>query len=94
MKSRQVVLKNLFVGKKWMRMWRMDFWTQCGEGESGTNGESSINVYTLSGVRWIAGEKSLCDMGNPVWHSVMNWSNGMAGGEGGSGGTGCVYNYR
>ena len=64
------------------------------EGESGTNGESSINVYTLSGVRWIAGEKSLCDMGNPVWHSVMNWSNGMAGGEGGSGGTGCVYNYR
>ena len=33
-----------------------------GEGESGPNGESSINVYTLSGVRWIAGEKSLCNM--------------------------------
>ena len=47
MKSRQVVLKNLFVGKKWMRMWRMDFWTRCGEGESGTNGERSINKNVL-----------------------------------------------
>ena len=35
MESRQVVLKNLFVGKEWMRIWRIDFWTQCGEGESG-----------------------------------------------------------
>ena len=64
-----------------------------GEGESGPNGESSINVYTLSGVRWITGEKSLCNMGSPVWQSVMNWRDGMAGGEGGSGGMGCVYNY-
>ena len=29
------------------------------EGESGTNGEDSNNIYTLSGVRWIAGEKLL-----------------------------------
>ena len=34
-----------------------------GEGESEPNGESSINIYTLSGVRWIAGEKSLCSKG-------------------------------
>ena len=34
-----------------------------GEGESETNGESSINIYTLSGVRWIAGEKLLCSKG-------------------------------
>ena len=27
-----------------------------GEGESGTNGESSINIYTLLGISWIAGE--------------------------------------
>ena len=52
-----------------------------GEGESGTNGESSISVYILSGVRWIAGEKSLCGMGNPVWQSVINWRDGMAGRE-------------
>jgi len=47
MESRQVVLKNLFVGKEWMRIWRIDFWTQCGEGESGTNGERSTdkNVF-------------------------------------------------
>ena len=30
-----------------------------GEGESGMNGENSINKDTLSGLRWIAGEKSL-----------------------------------
>ena len=41
------------------------------EGESGIDGENSINVYTLSGVRWIAGAKLLCSTGNPVWCSVM-----------------------
>ena len=30
-----------------------------GEGESGMNGENSINKDTLSGLRWIAGEKLL-----------------------------------
>ena len=29
------------------------------EGESGTNGESSINIYTLPCVRQMAGEKLL-----------------------------------
>ena len=38
-----------------------------GEGESGTNGESSINLPALSGVRWTAGEKLLCGPGGPVW---------------------------
>ena len=42
-----------------------------------------INMYTLSGVRWmIAGEKLLCSTGNPVWHSVMTWREGMRGREG------------
>ena len=27
-----------------------------GEGESGTGGQSSVNIYTLSGVRWTAGK--------------------------------------
>ena len=35
------------------------------EGESGTNGESSTTIYTLSGVRWVAGEKLLCRTGSP-----------------------------
>ena len=29
------------------------------EGESGMNGESSINIYTLVGVKWMAGERLL-----------------------------------
>ena len=42
-----------------------------GEGEGGTNGESSINICTLSCVEWIAGEKLLFNTGSPVWCSVM-----------------------
>ena len=41
-------------------------------GVSGTNGEGSINIYTLSGVRWIAGEKLLCSAWSPVWCSVID----------------------
>ena len=52
-----------------------------GEGESCRNGESSINICTLSVVRWIAGEKLHCSTGSPVWCSVMTWKNGMAKGE-------------
>ena len=49
------------------------------EGARGSNGESTININTLSGVRWLAGEKLLCSRGSPVWCSVMTWSAGMAG---------------
>ena len=48
-----------------------------GEGESGRNGENTININTLSGVRWIAGEKLLRSTGSPVWCSVMTWRDGM-----------------
>ena len=40
-----------------------------GEGESGMNEGSSSNIYTLSEMRWIAGEKLLCSTGSPVWPS-------------------------
>ena len=52
-----------------------------GEGESGTNGESSTNIYTLSHVRQMSGEKLLCSKGRPVWRSAMIWKDGMGGGE-------------
>ena len=42
-----------------------------GQGKSRRNRESSINVYTLSGLKWIAGEKLLCTTMNPIWCSVM-----------------------
>ena len=57
------------------------FWTvdTVGEGVSGRNGESSINIYTLSCARWIAGEKLPCSTGSQVWYLAVTW--------------GCVYNY-
>ena len=45
-----------------------------GEGE---RGESSSNIYTLSGIRWRAGGKLLCSAGSPVSCSVMTWKDGM-----------------
>ena len=42
-----------------------------GEGESGINGESSINIYTLSCVKWMAGGKILYHTGSLPRHSVI-----------------------
>ena len=42
-----------------------------GEGESGMNGESSINIYTLPYVKQRAGEKWLFNTGSPRISSVM-----------------------
>ena len=42
-----------------------------GEGESGINGESSINIYTLSCVKWMAGGKILYHTGSLARHSVI-----------------------
>ena len=50
-----------------------------GEGESEMNEESSINIYSLSGVSWIAGDKLLRNTGSPVWCSVMTWGWGKGG---------------
>ena len=41
------------------------------EGESGMNRESSIDTYTRSCVKQIAGEKLLYNTGSPAWCSVM-----------------------
>ena len=55
-----------------------------GEGESGTNGESSISLYAHSGVTWAAGERLLCGTGGPVWchDGLGEWE-----------ARGCMYNY-
>ena len=53
----------------------MDLWTQCGGRE--WDKWSSISIYTLLCVRWVAGEESLCSSGSPVWHSAMTWRDGM-----------------
>ena len=55
MESRKMVLMNLFAGKIW-RYRDADIENglvdTVGEGESGTNGESSINMYTLSYIHY------------------------------------------
>ena len=51
------------------------------EGESRINIKRSDNIYVLSCVTWIAGEKLLCDTGSPIWCSVMGWG-GMGWGKG------------
>ena len=52
-----------------------------GEEKRGTNGESRINIYTLSCVKQIAGEKLLYNTGSPAWHSVMTSRDGMGRGD-------------
>ena len=46
--------------------------------ERGVYGESSTNIYMLSGVRWIAGEL-LCNARSPTWLSVVTLRDGMEG---------------
>ena len=56
MESIKMVLMNLFAGREWRP--RSREWT-CGHpggGREWTNGESSIGIYTLSRVKWTAGE--------------------------------------
>ena len=47
------------------------------ERDGRTNGEGGINIYTVSGVGWLAAGKLLCSKGSPVWCSVMTWRDGM-----------------
>ena len=56
-----------------------------GEGEWGTNLESSIEIYILPCVKQIASGKLLYKRGSSAWCSVMTWRSGVVGGrEGGS----------
>ena len=93
-----MVSMNLFAEKEMeARVQRIDLVGKVGQmdlGVSGTNGESSINIYTLSGVRWVADEKLLCSAWSPVWCPVIDDLEAQdGGGEGGQGEKGCMYNY-
>ena len=50
MESRKMVLMNLFGGQQWRHRCREQT-CEHGEGESGTNGESSIETYVLPSVK-------------------------------------------
>ena len=43
-----------------------------GKGESGMNGDSSINIYTLPCVKQISGEQWLYNTGIPAWQSLAH----------------------
>ena len=57
------------------------------------NGKSNIHTYTLPCVKQIAGRKLLYNTGSRTWCSMITYSDGMRGGEGGSKGRRCMYNY-
>ena len=64
-------LMNLFAEKEWGLQYRE--WT-CGHSggkKEWMNGESIIDIYTLSHIKVIAGEKLLYNTGTPAWRSVM-----------------------
>lgn len=54
-----------------------------GERERRTNGESSIDIYTISCVKERADEELLYNTGSPDRCSLMVWKDGMREGEGG-----------
>ena len=55
-----------------------------GEGEGGTNGKSSLDIYTLPRVKQMAGKKLPYNTRSPGGCSVMTERSGVGGGEGGS----------
>ena len=62
-----MLLLNLSEGKEWRRRCREWTCEHSGEGESGTNGESGININTLSGVSGPAAETLWSSAGEAVW---------------------------
>ena len=63
------------------------------EEKSGTNRECSINIYTLSCIKQIAGEKLLFNTGSPARCSVMTQRGGMGVGKEDSRRRGYIDNY-
>ena len=54
MESRKMILMNLFAGQEWRHRHREQTLDTAGEGEGGTNWESSTETYALPCVKWIA----------------------------------------
>ena len=69
--SRSMILMTVLVGKEWRRSYREQTCGHIGDGESGMNAGSIIDIYTPPRVKWIAGEKLLCNTGGPAWYSVL-----------------------
>ena len=64
-------MKDLFQGKSGDADKENGLVNTVAEGESGTNRESSIDIYTLSCVKYIASGMLLYNTGSPAWCSVI-----------------------
>ena len=71
MESRKMVLINLLTGKECRHGLENELVDTVGEGKSGMNRESSLDIYILPCVKEIAGEKLLYNTGNQPWYSVI-----------------------
>ena len=69
---------NLFAGQQWRRRHREQTVDTAGEGEGGTNGETSMETYTLPYVKYIASGNLLYDAGrsNPTEKGGRGWEAG------------------
>ena len=70
---------NLFSGKEWRGRYREQTVDTIGEGKSGMNGESSIDVYTLSCLRQTANKKLLYNNREPslvLCDDLKGWDGG------------------
>ena len=63
--SRKMVLMNLFAGQQWRHRHREQNYGHGGGAAGGTNRESSLEIYTLWYIKWIASGNLLYDTGNP-----------------------------
>jgi len=68
---RKIVLMNLLILKKWRTGTENELVDTEGVGEARRNLESSIDIYTLSWVKYITSRKLLYNTGSPAWYSVI-----------------------
>ena len=79
MESRKMLEINLFTGREWRHRYQEQVCGYRGEGEGGTNWESSIDIYTLSSVKQWVGS---CYITQGACPGTLWWLRGVGLGEG------------
>ena len=81
--SRKMVLMNLFAGQQWRHRHREQNYGHGGGAAGGTNRESSLEIYTLWYIKWIASGNLLYDARNskPVLCDHLEVGDGLWGGR-------------
>ena len=71
METQKIVIMNLLAGKEWRHICREQTVDPEGKERVGLMEKRHQHTYTLSCVRWIAGENVLCKTDSPAWGPVM-----------------------